>query len=490
MNDRERILTADNPYAVLQLQTTATPEEAKYQYFKLVRRFTPEHDEEAFRIIRRAYEDLKNPARKAAADVMLFTAPHGDLIFVGIDVSTESQVKLNREIQILSQEPPKDEATKRNLINCLKERACLLAKKGKYSDALNDLDEIEKFGGTGEEVEQARAFLLSRIALKLATQGHYVEAAHRWRRAERMAPDNSFLLHNLAVCATLTHNHDEEDKYWVETLRAWHRELNTKGDDEYTKNLIVETHRRFGGKYLRQTGDESLREEVSKVKAPPGVAFHAMGMAPGVSSASTGPVPGVPAKPSMPGAGSAPGGKGPRQKVADQPKPVPSAPPGTPAAAGLDAFARKDWRGAVQHFEKHLKTNPEDGNILDKLGWALLHAGQGNRAFALWLKMLREGPDQETGKESFIRAKVDTAKVLQKKMMTNPAMVQLKDVLKHVPDSKEVLEVLGNLYKEKNDLMNAVFYLEKALEVDPNDKELRLEVRQLRSRARSVRAIM
>ena len=489
MNDRERILTADNPYGVLQLQTTATPEEAKYQYFKLVRRFTPEHDEEAFRVIRRAYEDLKEPARKAAADVMLFTAPPGDLTFDGIDVTTESQVKLNREIQILSQEPPTDEATKKSLVNALKERACLLSKKGKFSDALNDLDEIEKVVSDDSDIEIARAFLLSRIALKLATQGHYVEAAHRWRRAERLDPEDSSILHNLAVCATLTHNHEDEDKYWIEALKAWHRELNTKGDDEYIKNLIVETHRRFGGKYLRQTGDESLREEVSKVKAPPGVAFHAMGMAtsgvqgfsPQQTQQSTG----------APVAGGGPPPAAGSQGPSSTPKaPTPTAPPGTPAAAGLDAFARKDWRGAIQNFEKHLKAKPEDGDILDKLGWALLHAGQGNRAFALWLKMLRDGPDHETGKESYIRAKIDTAKALQKKMMTNPAMVQLKDVLKHVPDSKEVLEVLGNLYKEKNDLMNASFYLEKALEVDPNDKELRLQVRQLKSRARSMRAIM
>ena len=41
MEEKDQILKAQNPYQVLLLSTTATPEEAKYQYFKLVKKYSP-----------------------------------------------------------------------------------------------------------------------------------------------------------------------------------------------------------------------------------------------------------------------------------------------------------------------------------------------------------------------------------------------------------------------------------------------------------------
>src|SRR3972149_11819429 len=124
---------------------------------------------------------------------------------------------------------------------------------------------------------------------------------------------------------------------------------------------------------------------------------------------------------------------------------------------------------------------------MDKMGWSLLHAGQGNKAFALWLTMLNEGPDREIGRDSFVRAKLDTARNLRKRMMHNPALVQLKDVLKQIPDSKEVLGELAEGYRDREAWVNASYYYEKALEVDKNDKEIRHILRKIRTKARSVK---
>jgi len=173
MDEKTKILKAQTPYEALLLSTTATPEEAKYQYFKLVKKFNPEKEEQTFRIIRKAYEDLKDPAKKAAADVMLFTAPSGRVRFAGVNTSTASQVKLNREIEILSKSADDDPEIKKNYLLALKQRAVLLGKNGKWNEALADVDQIESIEGLTEDVKENRIFLLSRLALKLAERGLY-----------------------------------------------------------------------------------------------------------------------------------------------------------------------------------------------------------------------------------------------------------------------------------------------------------------------------
>jgi tetratricopeptide (TPR) repeat protein len=486
-DEKEQILKAQNPYQILLLSTTATPEEAKYQYFKLVKKYSPEREESAFRKIRRAYEEIKDPVKKATADVMLFTAPAGRVRFSGITTSTASQIKLNREIADLETQPADAADQNRQILELLKQRGVLWAKNSRWGEALKDLDKIAEVGGDTAELTENRIFVLSRMALKLAEGGHYAEACHRWRRALKLDPNRSTVLHNLAVCATLMLNRQDEDKYWVDTLRAWHKELSTRGDDVYLKNLIVETHKRFGGKYLNQTGDENLREQVRQVQAAASVgvphAVGGVGMGP-QQTPRTGPPRSVSARP------------GPYRSVSARTGPPLTVGPPAPLAgdpdvqAGLDAFGRQSWLEAVRHFENHLKGNPDDGSVMDKMGWALLHAGQGNKAFGLWAKMLSSGPDKETGRESFIRAKLETARNLRKRMMHNPALVQLKDVLKQIPDSKEVLVELAEIYRDREDWVNSSYYYEKALEVDQNDKEIRHILRKIRTKARSVRAIM
>ena len=466
-DEKNRILKAETPYATLLLPTSATPEEAKYQYFKLVKRYSPEFEEEAFRKIRRAYEELKDPVKKAATDVMLFTARPGRVKFSGVNTLTTSQVKLNREIKAISEASTDGPETEKRLVNAYKHRAVLLARNKKWNESLADIDRIEKVEGLTEEIKENRIFILSHLALDLAEKGQYAEAGLRWRRALQLDPDRSDLLHNLAVCATLLLNREDENIYWVETFRAWHRELSQKGDDPYLKSLILESHKRFGGRYLHQTGDEGLRDEVSRLISSEGIVLHAMG----------------------PNSGAVPGGKQSRESAPVPSKRISTAAPGTPEADGLDAFSRQNWAVAIENFKKHLEEHPDDGSIMDKLGWSLMHAKHGNEAFALWRRMLKDGPDKETGKESYIRAKLDTARKLRRQMMTNPAMVQLKDVLKYIPDSKEVLVELAGIYKDRGDNANALQYYQKAIEVDPTDRSLSNIVRELKMKTRVVGAM-
>ena len=68
-------LTASDPYLVLGLPKTASQIEIKRAYFALIRQYPPEADPEKFKIIRAAYEKIKDTARRAETDIFLPQAP-------------------------------------------------------------------------------------------------------------------------------------------------------------------------------------------------------------------------------------------------------------------------------------------------------------------------------------------------------------------------------------------------------------------------------
>lgn len=455
---KNRILNSKTPYEVLFLPTTASPGEAKAQYFKLVKRFSPEREEEIFRKVRRAYEELRSPARKAAVDVMLFAGPRTKIGFHGITAAAQSQVKLNREIEQLTPQIGDSPNARAELILALKQRVLLCARHMMWNETLRDLDQVEELEGPSEDARIIRIHIMSQQAMELAQKGLYADAAHRWRRALRLDPDNSNILHNLAICASLLINKEEENKYWVDTLRVWHQQLGDHEENEYLKYLIVETHKRFGGRFLNQTGDENLRNQISKI-----------------GSAHTSP--------------ELPHATGDSSRNQSQSVQEVSGPPGSPVSLGQEAFRQRNWLGAISSFELHLADHPQDGGIMDKLAWAYLHADQGIKAFSLWQKMIQEGPDIALAKKSFVQAKLDTARSLRSRKMINPALVQLKDALKLVSDSAVIYHELGDIYSEKQEWVNASFYYEKAIEFNPTDKNVRQLFRAAKTRSRSFKSV-
>jgi curved DNA-binding protein CbpA len=60
-----------DPYATLGLTRAASAAEVKQAYFALVRAHPPEREPEAFKRIRAAYEQLRDPQRRAETDMLL-----------------------------------------------------------------------------------------------------------------------------------------------------------------------------------------------------------------------------------------------------------------------------------------------------------------------------------------------------------------------------------------------------------------------------------
>ncbi len=62
--------SSNDPYAVLDVAHTASPEEIKKAYFALVRRYPPEREPEMFKRIRAAYEQLRDPTQRQQTDML------------------------------------------------------------------------------------------------------------------------------------------------------------------------------------------------------------------------------------------------------------------------------------------------------------------------------------------------------------------------------------------------------------------------------------
>lgn len=73
--DRQPDLTAGDPYRVLGLLPTASQVEIKRAYFGLIRQYPPETEAEKFKIIRGAYEKIKDVQRRVETDIFLPQAP-------------------------------------------------------------------------------------------------------------------------------------------------------------------------------------------------------------------------------------------------------------------------------------------------------------------------------------------------------------------------------------------------------------------------------
>ena len=66
---------ASDPYLVLGLPKTATQLEIRRTYFTLIRQYPPESEPAKFKIIRAAYEKIKDVTRRAETDIFLPQAP-------------------------------------------------------------------------------------------------------------------------------------------------------------------------------------------------------------------------------------------------------------------------------------------------------------------------------------------------------------------------------------------------------------------------------
>ena len=85
----------ENPYAVLGIPKSASPDEVKRAYFELIRKHPPEKDPEGFKRIRIAYDSLRDADKRSQTDLFLFNDPYGEF-----SVQRGDRQKYERDIHL------------------------------------------------------------------------------------------------------------------------------------------------------------------------------------------------------------------------------------------------------------------------------------------------------------------------------------------------------------------------------------------------------
>jgi hypothetical protein len=67
-----------NPWAILEIDPTASPEEIRRAYLEIIKRYPPDRHPEQFEQVRDAYEAVKDP-RHRFRHVLFLTPPHTPL---------------------------------------------------------------------------------------------------------------------------------------------------------------------------------------------------------------------------------------------------------------------------------------------------------------------------------------------------------------------------------------------------------------------------
>ncbi len=85
----------ESPYAVLGIPRNASPETVKKAYFNLIRKPPPEKDPQGFKLIRLAYDSLRDADKRSQTDLFLFSDPYGEF-----NVNMPEECKFSEEIDL------------------------------------------------------------------------------------------------------------------------------------------------------------------------------------------------------------------------------------------------------------------------------------------------------------------------------------------------------------------------------------------------------
>jgi len=418
-----------NPYEILGLRKWASAKEIKRAYFGLVRKYSPEMFPERFVEIRKAYDALRIPANRAKVDFLLFSEIPGAIGFKGVEIKTESLVKLNKRIKDIENSKTDNTPV---LLELLRKRSLVYVSKSYWQEAIADWNRILQIHRADREARRNLILGYSRLGFSYAQNGFLKRAVEAWKEILKYSPRCPEVIHNLAIAYTRLKQPEEEKKYWEKTLEIWSGRLDQDSDNEYLKNLLVETHKYFGGRFIppkKERGDTQPKK-YEEVLGQIGGFLENMKL-------------------------------------------------------GMACMNNKNWPQAIAAFEKCLTERPDDVEILNALGWAYLNSTNINKAFATWNRALRVDPRNATTQENLVQGHLTVGKNLRTQKAFGPALVHFKNILKVMPNQPEVFMEIGNTYAMKGDYLSAIEQWETVLELEPNNKLAKQAIREAKMHVRS-----
>jgi tetratricopeptide (TPR) repeat protein len=414
------------------LRKGATDEEIKQAYIQLVKKYDPESNPERFMIIQSAYEKLKDTKRRAKEDVFSYNYVKGEFIYQEEDKSEEPVSEITHRIKTLEdqlKDDPGNREIRRNLIKSRMQYSWQCVKKKLWIEAIHTWNAILDLDSTHLRARNNLIYAYIALGYSYALHGLLNEAIDLWEKALQMNPDNTDVIHNLAIACERNSLKDQSERYWAETIKRWKLKLDQDPNNEYLKNCIIEVHKHHGGVALDTVKDSrsALEKYREILKINPNdfdAQYH----------------------------------------------------------IAVTLMEDKKWDEAVEELSKLSRANPRNVEVMNLLGWGLLNSGQVDNAFNTWKRSLALEPKNYATRDNLVRAHLSLGKKLRESGLYTPALVHFKALLKYLPKSPEVHFEIATTYMLKGDPPSAYQEFQTVIDLDPKNKMARKALAELRTK--------
>ncbi len=477
-----------NSYAILGVAKSSTSAEIKTAYVNLVKKYDPEKHTERFMVIQAAYDRLKNPKTRAQEDVYVYNMASGEFLFQDGEKWASEEAPDDDEFEKLRKnylENALNEDARRTYIKKLCSRAHYLVTRKKLNDAIRDWSEVLEHEPSNSRARQNLKLACSRLGISYALHGLDDEAIFMLERALKIDPDNTDLIHNLALLSEKAEDAERAGSYWEETINRWKKLLSKDPDDEYLRQLITEalSHQDDLSDLLAQ------RRAAPPPRKPTEMNSKVVSKLPPIAkdtddekqpiAASEGNKPAVaPSTEEKQGVGGAP-----LTATLERYRDIVSLNPND-----FDAhyqlcnklMEEKLWGEAEEELHKMAKKHPKNTEVWNMMGWAMLNNGKKDQAFNCWKKSMVIDPKNPSTREQLVRAHLKMGQAFRNKGIFTQALVHFKKLIQLMPKSAEVHMEIAVTYDMKGDVRSAVSEYQKVLSLDPKNKVARKALNDLR----------
>jgi tetratricopeptide (TPR) repeat protein len=478
-----------NAYTILGVPKGISEKDLRNAYVLLVKKYDPEKHTERFMVIQKAFDKLRNVKTRAQEDVFTYNPPSGDYLFSAEERVVNNQGPTENEVakkRAEYRENASNEEIRKGFVLILCRHASHHVVRKQLVEAIRDWDEILEIEPTHSRTRHNLHHACCALGHSYALHGLHEEATELWEKALRLNPDDTNVVHNLALSAEKAENHAKAGKYWAETVARWKSRMEKERDNEYLKLCVVEA--------LQHHGDYV---DAHKAHLPkPAVAA----VAPSAASGSAKPAGAAPAAAPTAGAPRSARPAVPAAAIAAN-QPAPSA-PAAPQPTGIDRYREiarlkpddfdaqfqlcsklieaQMYEDALSELGKLTRSHPKNTEALNLMGWAFLSSGKKDEGFNCWKRSMAIDPKNAETRDHMVRAHLTLGRTSRSKGMFTQALVHFKQLLALMPRSVEVHMEIAATYDMKGDVRSAANEYARVLEIDPKHKDARKAMNDLR----------
>jgi len=147
---------------------------------------------------------------------------------------------------------------------------------------------------------------------------------------------------------------------------------------------------------------------------------------------------------------------------------------------GHELINQRKYKDAIIQFEESLKIKPNDISTLINIGVAYERSQQFDQALATYKKVLALEPKNEKIKQSIINLHINQGNKNMQVRKYKSATTEFEKIPEK-ERSAEISSLLGYLYIVRNKPISALPHLNRALEINPDDKSAYQNLRSIES---------